>query len=141
MKFTLTPTYDDNPRLADLVGRLRDFLSGELAEYEADRQLTPETRLGREVLEPVWKRSRELGFYGIHLPERFGGQGLSFTELAALKEEVERLERRERGLQGRYAELEQERRDAEARIAALEDKLMAEAEALNEAALAEMDEA
>ena len=63
------------------------------------------------------------------------------ARVAALKEEVERLERRERSLQGRYAELEQERRDAEARIAALEDKLMAEAEALNEAALAEMDEA
>lgn len=63
------------------------------------------------------------------------------VRVAALKEEVEKLESRERMLQGRYAELEQERRAAEVRIAALEDKLMAEAEALNEAALAEMDEA
>lgn len=61
------------------------------------------------------------------------------VRVAALKEEVEKLESRERMLQGRYAELEHERRDAEARIAALEDKLMAEAEALNEAALAEME--
>ena len=61
--------------------------------------------------------------------------------MAALKEEVEQLESRERMLQSRYAELEQERRAAEGRIAALEDKLMAEAEALNEAALAEMEEA
>ncbi|MDA3642780.1 acyl-CoA dehydrogenase family protein [Saccharopolyspora indica] len=88
MSFTLTPAYDDDPRLADLVGRLRHYLDGELAEYEADLRLTPETRLSRDVLEPVWKRSRELGFYGIHLPARFGGQGLSFTELAALKEEI-----------------------------------------------------
>ncbi|KAJ3554584.1 hypothetical protein NM688_g3033 [Phlebia brevispora] len=57
--------------------------------------------------------------------------------VAALKEEVEKLERREQMLQSRYAELESERREAEERIAALEDKLMAEAEALNEAALAE----
>lgn len=60
---------------------------------------------------------------------------------AALKEEVEKLERREVALQGRYAELESERREAETRIAALEDKLMAEAEALNDAALAEMEDA
>ncbi|WP_030519694.1 acyl-CoA dehydrogenase family protein [Nocardia rhamnosiphila] len=88
MTFTLTPTYDDNPRLRDLVRRLRDYLDGELADYEAKLGLTRESRYGREVLEPVWRRSRELGFYGIHLPVEYGGQGLSFTELAALKEEV-----------------------------------------------------
>ena len=63
------------------------------------------------------------------------------VRVAALKEEVEKLESRERMLQGRYAELELERRAAEARIAGLEDRLMAEAEALNEAALAEAEEA
>ncbi|MGW5647695.1 acyl-CoA dehydrogenase family protein [Saccharopolyspora sp. NPDC003752] len=88
MSFTLTPEYADDPRLAELVARLRDYLDGELADYERSLGLTPETRLGREVLEPVWKRCRELGFYGIHLPPEYGGQGLSHTELAALKEEV-----------------------------------------------------
>ncbi|KXN87727.1 Pre-mRNA-splicing factor CEF1 [Leucoagaricus sp. SymC.cos] len=58
-----------------------------------------------------------------------------------LKEEVEVLERREKLLQGRYGELEREKREAEARIAALEEKVMAEAEALNEAQLAAMEEA
>ncbi|KAI0086676.1 pre-mRNA splicing factor component-domain-containing protein [Irpex rosettiformis] len=61
------------------------------------------------------------------------------VRVAALKEEAEKLERREQMLQSRYAELENERQEAEARVAALEDKLMAEAEALNEAALAEME--
>ncbi|EKM55823.1 uncharacterized protein PHACADRAFT_28828 [Phanerochaete carnosa HHB-10118-sp] len=61
------------------------------------------------------------------------------VRVAALKEEVERLETRERMLQGRYAELEHERRETETRIAAVEDKLMAEAEALNDAALAELE--
>ncbi|KAK7440277.1 Pre-mRNA-splicing factor cef1 [Stygiomarasmius scandens] len=59
--------------------------------------------------------------------------------VAALKEEVEHLERRERLLQGRYAELDAEKKDAEARVAVLEDKMMAEAEALNEAHLAAME--
>ncbi|KAF8836877.1 hypothetical protein BDN67DRAFT_1071693 [Paxillus ammoniavirescens] len=75
----------------------------------------------------------------------------SFSKLAAnesaagprrvetLKEEVEILVRRERLLQERYAELDKERRDAESRVAALEEKIMVEAEALNEAALAEME--
>ena len=75
----------------------------------------------------------------------------SFSRLAAvervagpqrvetLKEEVEILQRRERLLQERYAELDQERREAASRVAALEDKIMAEAEALNEAALAETE--
>ena len=61
------------------------------------------------------------------------------VRVAALKEEVEKLESRERMLQGRYAELELERREAEAHVAALEEKLMADAEAANEAALAAMD--
>ncbi|KAG2128957.1 pre-mRNA splicing factor component-domain-containing protein [Suillus bovinus] len=59
--------------------------------------------------------------------------------LESLKEEVDVLSRRERLLQERYAELDRERRDAESRVALLEEKIMAEAEALNEAALAEME--
>ncbi|MCX4647757.1 acyl-CoA dehydrogenase family protein [Streptomyces sp. NBC_01446] len=87
MTFSLRPTYDE-PRLAALVDALRDYLDGELADYERDRGITHTSRLTRADLEPVWRRSRELGFYGIHLPEEFGGQALSYTQLAALKEEI-----------------------------------------------------
>jgi pre-mRNA-splicing factor CDC5/CEF1 len=59
--------------------------------------------------------------------------------VASLKEEVEVLERRERLLQERYAELDSERREAQSRIAVLEERVMAEAEALNEAHLAEAE--
>ncbi|MGW6054790.1 acyl-CoA dehydrogenase family protein [Streptomyces sp. NPDC055189] len=87
MTFSLRPAYDD-PYLADLVGRLRDYLDGELADHERARGLHHESRLTRADLEPVWRRSRELGFYGIHLPEEYGGQNLTYTQLAALKEEI-----------------------------------------------------
>jgi pre-mRNA-splicing factor CDC5/CEF1 len=60
--------------------------------------------------------------------------------VAALKEEVEKLEKREKLLQERYAELDFERRESQSRVAALEEKMMAEAEAFNEASLAEMDD-
>ena len=66
---------------------------------------------------------------------------LAPARVAALKEEVEKLERREKLLQVRYAELETERREAEGRVAALEERVMVEAEALNEAALAQMEDA
>ncbi|MFI7082928.1 acyl-CoA dehydrogenase family protein [Streptomyces anulatus] len=88
MPFTLEPSYDDNPRLQDLVVRLRAYLRDELIPYEHEHGITPETKLDRTTLEHVWKRSAELGFYGISLPPELGGQGLSFYELCALKEEL-----------------------------------------------------
>jgi alkylation response protein AidB-like acyl-CoA dehydrogenase len=87
MTFSFRPVPDE-PRLADLVTRLRAYLDGELARYEEDNGITRTSRLTRSDLEPVWKRCRELGFYGIHLPEEYGGQALTYTELAVLKEEV-----------------------------------------------------
>ncbi|KAJ7098181.1 pre-mRNA splicing factor component-domain-containing protein [Mycena belliarum] len=60
--------------------------------------------------------------------------------LESLKEEVEKLELRERRLQERYAELEAERRDSDERVQALEEKMMADAEALNEVQLAAMED-
>ena len=68
MTFSLRPTYDD-PRTAELVEQLRGYLDGELADYERERGFTHASRLTRADLEPVWQRSRELGFYGIHLPD------------------------------------------------------------------------
>ncbi|SFS97087.1 acyl-CoA dehydrogenase family protein [Saccharopolyspora flava] len=88
MSFALEPTYDHDPELADLVVALRDYLHGELADYERHHGLDHESAYGREILQPVWKRARQLGFYGIHLPPEHGGRGLSATRLAVLKEEV-----------------------------------------------------
>ncbi|WP_328941876.1 acyl-CoA dehydrogenase family protein [Streptomyces sp. NBC_00250] len=88
MPFTLEPSYDDDPRLQDLVVRLRAYLADELIPYEREHGITAETKLDRTTLEHVWKRSAELGFYGISLPPELGGQGLSFYELCALKEEL-----------------------------------------------------
>ncbi|KAH9999036.1 pre-mRNA splicing factor component-domain-containing protein [Russula vinacea] len=61
------------------------------------------------------------------------------ARVATLKEEVDKLEARERTLQSLYGELEKEKREAEGRVSALEERVMEEAEMLNEAALAEMD--
>ncbi|KAI0259969.1 pre-mRNA splicing factor component-domain-containing protein [Gloeopeniophorella convolvens] len=93
---------------------------------------------------------RRLGAAGVGAQEA-AGELASFARLrgaeeaggparvAGLREEVERLEGRERALQGLYAELVREKREAEGRVAGLEERLMDEAERLNEAALAEME--
>ncbi|MER7046494.1 acyl-CoA dehydrogenase family protein [Streptomyces jumonjinensis] len=88
MPYTLEPAYDDNPRLQELVDRLRTYLTDELIPFERAHGITAESELDRPTLEHVWKRSAELGFYGISLPPELGGQGLSLTELCALKEEL-----------------------------------------------------
>jgi pre-mRNA-splicing factor CDC5/CEF1 len=61
------------------------------------------------------------------------------ARVESLREEVDKLARREKMLQDRYAELVSERRDADERIAAQEERIILEAEALNNAALAEME--
>lgn len=88
MLFSLRPEYPNDPFLDQLVRQLRAYLDGELADYEHAHQVTPQTPISRALLEPVWRRSRELGFYGIHLPTELGGKGLTYTQLAALKEEI-----------------------------------------------------
>jgi len=60
--------------------------------------------------------------------------------VASLREEVERLEHREKMLQMRYSELTAEKQESESHVAHLEEKLMQEAEAYNEAQLAVMED-
>src|SRR4051812_35739015 len=87
MTFPLPPPYAD-PQLSGLVAQLPTNLEGDRPDNKRERAIPPEPRPTRAALEPVWERSRELGFYGIHLPAQYGGKDLSYTALAALKEEI-----------------------------------------------------
>jgi pre-mRNA-splicing factor CDC5/CEF1 len=69
---------------------------------------------------------------------RINESAIGPQRVASLKEEVEQLERRELLLQERYTELEVERKESETRVG-VEERLMADAEAFNEANLAEID--
>ncbi len=77
--------------LHDLTGTLRKFIEREVIPIEdAHRQEIQETgtfeTLREEVLK-LRKRSAELGFYGIHMPEEVGGGGLSYLGQVLLHEE------------------------------------------------------
>ncbi|RKT87406.1 acyl-CoA dehydrogenase [Saccharopolyspora antimicrobica] len=88
MTFTLEPDYGHLPELQGWVAKLRTYLDEELIPFEREHGITAETRVDRAALRQVWRRSRELGFYGINLPPELGGHGLSNHDLCVLKEEA-----------------------------------------------------
>ncbi|CAB3818445.1 Caffeyl-CoA reductase-Etf complex subunit CarC [Achromobacter anxifer] len=74
--------------LAGLRGRLQQYLQDELIPLEQSLGLGYEDKFARDLVQSVWKRCRELGFYGAQLPRELGGQGLSYRDLCLLKDDV-----------------------------------------------------
>ncbi|KAH9951419.1 pre-mRNA splicing factor component-domain-containing protein [Amylocystis lapponica] len=120
---------------ASKAAKLEKKLNVTLGGYQA-RSKTLDQRITDAFGEMEKVKIDHDSFVGLRTNESATGP----ARVSALKEEVDKLERREKLLQERYAELDTERRDSQARVAALEERLMAEAEALNEAALMEADD-
>jgi len=72
--------------------KLQSYMEAELIPLEKKEGITPEGHFDRKILQSVWKRSAELGFYGINLPPELGGLGLKLTELCILKEDLATME-------------------------------------------------
>ncbi|MCY1273472.1 Caffeyl-CoA reductase-Etf complex subunit CarC [compost metagenome] len=77
-----------SPELGNIRERIRAFIRDELVPLQAALKLGPEDPWPREVLRKVWKRSAELGLYGVYLPKEFGGQGLTIVDQCALKLDI-----------------------------------------------------
>ncbi len=77
-----------SPGLGSIRERIRAFINDELVPLQASLQLGPEDPWPRDVLRKVWKRSAELGLYGVYLPKEFGGQGLTIVDQCALKLDI-----------------------------------------------------
>ncbi|MCQ4310308.1 acyl-CoA dehydrogenase family protein [Pseudomonas stutzeri] len=69
-----------------LIADLKRFIEDEIKPLEARENLGWGRPHPKEALRDVWKRSCELGFYNVMLPEALGGAGLSVVDLCALKE-------------------------------------------------------
>lgn len=80
--------FEGSERAAELISRIQHFLNGELADLAREHQLDHEHSPDRALLRQVWRRSHELGFYGLTLPEQLGGLGLSVLDHVLVKEAI-----------------------------------------------------
>ncbi|MEW5735187.1 MAG: acyl-CoA dehydrogenase family protein [Thermodesulfobacteriota bacterium] len=65
-----------------LVKAVRDFAKGEF-----DKELARELDSKHEYPEKIWKKAAELGFIGVHFPEKFGGGDYGVMEEILVAEE------------------------------------------------------
>lgn len=80
--------FEGSPEAAALIADIRRFIDNELAPLAEEAGLSHEHGPGREVLRRVWRRSHELGFYGMTLPKEMGGRGLSVLDHVLVKEAI-----------------------------------------------------
>jgi len=60
----------------------------EFARGEFDKNLALELENNHEFPTRIWKKAAELGFIGIHFPEKYGGQGLGVLENILVAEQL-----------------------------------------------------
>ncbi|MGV3683276.1 MAG: acyl-CoA dehydrogenase family protein [Acidovorax sp.] len=80
--------FEGSERAAELIGRINEFLYGELTALAREHGIDHEQGADRALLQQVWKRSHELGFYGMTLPTAMGGLGLSVLDHVLVKEAI-----------------------------------------------------
>src|SRR3569833_1014987 len=86
MSFPANPEL--SAELSALREKLRAYIEDELIPFEKREGLGYEDKFSKEMVRGIWRRSRELGFYGLQLPPELGGKGLSVSELCVLKDDV-----------------------------------------------------
>lgn len=85
MTMTSTP-FEGSAEAAAFIERALVFVRDELQPLAHAHGLTHEHGPDRELLQRVWKRSHEHGFYGMTLPRALGGAGFSLVDHVLVKE-------------------------------------------------------
>ena len=80
--------FEGSDAARDFIARVGAFIETELTPLAEQQGVTHESGAERAILEQVWKRSRELGFYGFTLPKNLGGAGFSLLDHALVKEAI-----------------------------------------------------
>jgi alkylation response protein AidB-like acyl-CoA dehydrogenase len=83
-----TVPFEGSERARDFIARLEAFVRDELHPLAREHGITHESGAERALLERVWRRSRELGFYGMTLPEALGGAGFDLVDHVLIKEAI-----------------------------------------------------
>lgn len=81
-------TFEGSPQAAEVIGRVNEYLYGELAALAREHGVDHEHSASNDLLRQVWKRSHALGFYGMTLPKQMGGLGLSTLDHVLIKEAI-----------------------------------------------------
>lgn len=71
--------YDDTERARDVAARTREFLEEEVIPVE--REVLGTGPASKEQVEGLREAARERGLYAPHLPEEYGGRGLSYRDM------------------------------------------------------------
>ncbi|KYH27381.1 crotonobetainyl-CoA dehydrogenase [Halalkalicoccus paucihalophilus] len=71
--------YDDTQRAREFASRTREFLEEEVIPVE--REVLGTGPASKEQVETLREAARERGLYAPHLPEEYGGQGLSYRDM------------------------------------------------------------
>lgn len=69
---------------------LRKFIEKEVIPLEQKAGYDPDDGVPQDLLKQVRRRSHELGFWGIDMPEQYGGGGLNMLGTVILREEASR---------------------------------------------------
>lgn len=78
--------FEGSDAARDFIARIAEFIDTELRPLAAKEGVTHESGGSRELLQRVWQRSRELGFYGMTLPKQLGGAGFDLVDHVLIKE-------------------------------------------------------
>lgn len=77
---------EPSEKAKSIIDELGKFIRDEIKPLEAREHLGWAEPHPKQALKQIWKRSCELGFYSIMLPEALGGAGLNVVDLCAVKE-------------------------------------------------------
>lgn len=92
MDATSTPTqasrFEGSEDAAAFIARVQNFIREELQPLAEAHGITHESGAPRALLEQVWKRSHERGFYGVTLPKALGGAGFPLVDHVLIKEAI-----------------------------------------------------
>ena len=80
--------FEGSEAARDFIERVQAFIRDELQPLVAEHRIDYESGAPRAVLDEVWRRSREHGFYGMTLPKALGGAGFSVHDHCLIKEAI-----------------------------------------------------
>jgi alkylation response protein AidB-like acyl-CoA dehydrogenase len=80
--------YQDSQELKILIANLKRFIETELIPLEDKGHIVADDVIPQETQQAIRRRSMELGFWAINMPEKYGGGGLGMFETLRLREEV-----------------------------------------------------